>query len=195
MIKLTDNVFEILLILLRNRPLNLNDIARQTMLSVMGVSKIVKKLEKEKLVTITKIGKSHIVKINVIRDNIEIFSLSEKYKFEKFIKHHPELKGFLLMFKENIKAHFCLIFGSYASGEESTSSDLDLLIVSNVDDTKMINKLKALLNINLEPMFVKKKDFINELRKKHRLYLEIMNGKRILINGEYNFWETVYEIF
>jgi|SRR3989344_1669324 len=195
MIKLTDNVFEILLILLRNRPLNLNDIARQTMLSVMGVSKIVKKLEKEKLVTITKIGKSHIVKINVIRDNIEIFSLSEKYKFEKFIKHHPELKGFLLMLKENIKAHFCLIFGSYASGEESTSSDLDLLIVSNVDDTKMINKLKALLNINLEPMFVKKKDFINELRKKHRLYLEIMNGKRILINGEYNFWETVYEIF
>lgn len=194
MINLNSTMFEILGILFSNKPMNLHDIAREAKLSVMGVSKIIKELEAGKLVTITKIGRSHLVRLNLIKNNIEVFSLAEKYRFERFISKHIKLKPFLVIAKEQVNADFILIFGSYASGEESAGSDLDMLIISDKEDIKAVNSIKALLDVELSPVFVTKKDFITELRKKHRLYTEILNGKRVLVNGEYNFWNIIVEL-
>ena len=191
MINLNSTIFEILGVLFSNNHVNLHDIAREARLSVMGVSKIIKELEAGKIVTITKIGRSHMVRINPVKNNIEVFSLAEKYRFERFIRKHVKLKPFLLMAKEQVDADFVLIFGSYASGEESAGSDLDVLIVSDKEDIKAVNSIKPLLDVELSPVFVTKKNFITELRKKHRLYTEILNGKKVLVNGEYNFWNMV----
>ena len=125
---------------------------------------------------------------------LEIFILAEKFKLGKFIQEHNELKGFLLTLKDTLNSDFSLIFGSYASGEETKNSDLDLLIVSSNDDVINLNKAKSLLSIEVNPIFIRKKDFLSELKRGHRLYKDIVNGKRIIVNGEYNFWNILLSL-
>ncbi len=191
MINLTKNMCEVLLVLFRRKPVNYHDLSRSTGLSVMGVSKIVKKLEEKNLVSVRSIGRSRVVYLFVVKDSLELFSMVEHYYFEKFLKKHSAFEGFLRSLKEKIKADFCLIFGSYASGEESTSSDLDILIVSSKDTMEEFNTVKALLPIEVTPLFITKKDFIEGLGKNKRLYTEIYYGKRVLVVGAYQFWESV----
>lgn len=194
MIKTTNNLFKVMGVLFSNKNLTYHDISRSTKLSVMGVSKIIDKLTEEGIVNVEKIGRSKIPKLILNRNNLEIFVLAERSKFNNFVNKHKELKGFLFTLKDNLDSDFSLIFGSYASGEESTKSDLDLLVVSNKDNIKILNKAKSLLNIEVNPIFIKKKDFRSEFKKGHRLYNDIVNGKRILINGEYNFWDLVLSL-
>lgn len=174
---------------------NLHSLAALTGLSVMGISKIVHRLEKRQIVTITKIGKSYLVRLNISPQNLLFFSLAEQYKLEYFLQKHSSLKGFILQLKEKLrdKVDFAMVFGSYASGEESTKSDLDILIVSSEkkEVVKHIKTLSVILNINLSPFIVTKKEFLSQAKKKHRLYQEIINGKRIIIVGEYEYWKLV----
>lgn len=194
MIRTTNNLFKVMEVLFSNKNLTYHGISKKTKLSVMGVSKIISKLAVEGIVNVEKMGKSKIPKLILDKRNLEIFILAEKFKFNEFVNQHKGLKGFLLTLKENIDSDFSLVFGSYASGEESINSDLDLLIVSNKDDIKNLNRAKSLVNIEVNPIFIKRKDFIDEFRKGHRLYKEIINGKRIIVNGEYNFWNLLLSL-
>lgn len=194
MIRTTNNLFKVMEVLFSNKNLTYHDISKKTKLSVMGISKIISKLAIEGIVNVEKMGKSKIPKLILDKRNLEIFVLAEKFKFNEFVNQHKELKGFLLTLKENMDSDFSLVFGSYASGEESINSDLDLLIVSSKDNIKNLNSAKSLLNIEVNPIFVKKKEFINEFKGKHRLYADIINGKRIIINGEYDFWNLLLSL-
>jgi predicted nucleotidyltransferase len=194
MIRTTNNLFNVISVLFSNKNLTYHEISRRTKLSVMGVSKIINKLTESGIVNVERIGKSKIPKLILDKKNLEIFVLAERFRFNEFADNHKGLKGFLLTLKDNFDSDFSLVFGSYASGEESTKSDLDLLIVSNKDNVNVLNKAKSLISIEINPMFIKKKDFIAEFKKRHRLYNEIVNGKRILINGEYAFWELVVSL-
>lgn len=174
---------------------NLHSLASSTGLSVMGISKIIRQLEKKQIVTITKIGKSYLIRPNQSPKNILFFSLAERHKFQEFLQKHSALKGFLTQLREKLaeKAEFALIFGSYASGEEGTNSDLDLLVVSSKkkEIAKAIKTLSVILEVDLSPIIVSPEEFISQSRKKHRLYQEIINGKRVIIAGEYEFWKRV----
>ncbi len=172
---------------------NLHTLAAKAELSVMGISKIIKRLAQQKLVTITLFGKSHLVKLRKSSDNVIILSLTEQYRRAVFIEKHQWLGPVVDFLRENFAspADFSLIFGSYASGEESTASDLDILIVSSSkkEVLKVIKTASVLLKIELSPVIVPAEEFIQKVRQKHRLYREIMEGKRIIISGEYEFWQ------
>ena len=192
MIKLTRNMYEILTLLFSKKNLNLNEIARMTGTSVMGVSKIVAKFRNANIIDIMKIGKAHAVNLKLIDDNLEIFSLAEKFNTQKFCETHSELSQFIKILREKTIADSILIFGSYASGEESTNSDIDLLIINPKRNAiKIINQTSVLINIETNPILVSENEFIIQAKKRHRLYTEILNGKRIIIKGEYNFWKIV----
>jgi hypothetical protein len=68
---------------------------------------------------------------------------------------------------------------------------LTVLIVSSYkkEVLKILKTLIVLLNKELSPIIVTKKEFWKQFSQKHRLYQEIVNGKRILVSGEYNFWQ------
>lgn len=196
---LSVNSLKVLSILLSSlREQNLHTLAIAANLSVMGVSKIIKQLQQKNIVTITTFGKSHLIKIDRSLTNILTFALAEQHKYNLFLKKHPSLQGFLIQLRENTinRAEFSLIFGSYASGEESTKSDLDLLVVSSQkpEVLKIIKKLSILLNLELSPIVITKEEFIQKVRQKHRLYKEVVEGKRVLVSGEYEYWKLVMSI-
>lgn len=204
MITLTENVLKVLVGLFGGSAdyANFSSIAKATGLSVMGVLKIAKKLELSGLVKIAKIGKSSVVRLNAAQENIEVFSIAEKYRFEKFMETHPELKAFLLLAREKVKADSMLVFGSYASDEAGEESDLDLLLVNPRPDAgKTIGELSSSLlpaaaGKQVAPVYVSRRDFIKQLSAGHnRLYREIAQGnKRVLIKGESYFWKMLLEV-
>ncbi|MBI4980263.1 nucleotidyltransferase domain-containing protein [Candidatus Woesearchaeota archaeon] len=174
---------------------NVHGLAARANLSAMGVSKVVRQLRERGLVTIRVLGRSYLIKLNKSSQNILPFCLAEQYRFHDFIKTHLPLKGFLISIRNKLedKATFSLIFGSYASGEESASSDLDLLIVTShkKEALNIIKTAKVLVDIELSPIIVTLDEFITKLKEKHRLYTEIINGKRVILTGEYDFWRIV----
>ena len=184
MIKTTKAVFEVLLVLFAEKEANLSTIAKRTELSVMGVSKIVKRLEENKLVGVTRMGRNSVVRLNKAGENGEVFALAERYRFEKFIESHGRLRGFLVGLRERVRERggFVLLFGSYAAGEESPQSDLDVLIVSpDGEIASIIKNLAVVVDSRIAPVTIRTKDFMEQYRKNHRLYREIADGKRILI--------------
>lgn len=196
MITLTENTLKVISRLFENRSKNLSNLAKETGMSVMGVLKIAKKLEKNGIVSITKIGRSSVVQIKPLRENLDVFALAEKYRFEKFADEYPHIKALLLLMKEKIKAGSIVIFGSYASGEAVEASDLDMLFVDPARGTgELMSELSVLVDNakKLAPVYVTKADFIKQLNSKHRLYSEIAHGKRIIVKGGYRFWEMLIE--
>lgn len=196
---LSPNSLKVLSVLISSaKEHHLHSLASLTRLSVMGISKIIKQLEKKQVVAVTKIGRTHLIKLNKTFDNLLFFCLAEQYKFREFLKKHQSLKGFLLQLREKLqdKSDFSLIFGSYASGEQSTKSDLDILIVSShkKEISKILKTVSILLDTELSPVIITQKEFVEQTRKKHRLYQEILQGKRILISGEYDFWRLFLEL-
>lgn len=196
MITLTENTLKVLSRLFENRSKNFSNLAKETGMSVMGVLKIAKNLEKNGIVSIAKIGKSSVVQIKPDRENIGVFALAEKYRFEKFIDEYPHLKTLLLLMKEKITAGSIVIFGSYASGEAVEESDIDLLFIDPARGTnELMGELSVLIDTakKLAPIYVTKADFIKQFNSKHRLYSEMARGKRIIVKGEYRFWEMLLE--
>lgn len=196
---LSDNSLKISSILLSSpHEQNLHTLAAAANLSVMGVSKIVKQLKQKNIVTITSFGKSHLIKINKSLANLLTFALAEQHKYNIFFKEHSFLQGFMIQLREKLinQSEFSLVFGSYASGEESTKSDLDFLIVSShkTEVLKILKTVSVLLRIELSPVVITAEEFVQKIRQKHRLYREIADGKHILISGEYEYWKLVMSI-
>ncbi len=196
---LSANSLNVLSILLSSpREQNLHTLAEAAGLSVMGVSKIIKQLQQKNIVTITPFGKSYLIKTNKSLTNLLTFALAEQHKYNLFLKNHPFLQGFCTQLRENSinQAEFSLIFGSYASAEESTRSDLDLLIVSShkAEILKLLKTVSVLLRIELSPVVITAEEFVQKIRQKHRLYREIVEGKQVLISGEYEYWKLILSI-
>lgn len=65
------------------------------------------------------------------------FSLVELARSGRFYEKHSSLKGPLSQFAESIPVSIVLIFGSFARGGETKSSDIDLLLLSERVDKKL----------------------------------------------------------
>lgn len=82
---------------------------------------------------------------------------------------------------------YAVIYGSFASGEESESSDVDLLIVGNADEEKVLNAISMVekrIGREINYILWSEKEFIKRVRSKHHLLKDIMNKPLIMLIGE-----------
>jgi predicted nucleotidyltransferase len=87
----------------------------------------------------------------------------------------------------NIK--FAFIYGSYAKAKESLLSDIDLVIIGNPDEDRLIKELDKLegkfqreINYKLYTL----KEFKKEIEEKEPFILEILRDKKIMLIGSEN---------
>ena len=82
---------------------------------------------------------------------------------------------------------FALVYGSFASGEESESSDVDLLIVGNLSEEKILDVTSLVeKEVGREVNYIlwSKEEFIRRVESKHHLLREIVNKPIIMLVGE-----------
>lgn len=88
---------------------------------------------------------------------------------------------------ENINADFILIFGSYARGDSSSESDIDLLVIGNIKSFDLHNKIKPIenkINREINPVVWT----VENLRKEKNsgFVRDIFKKGIIMIKGEEN---------
>jgi predicted nucleotidyltransferase len=93
--------------------------------------------------------------------------------------------------------HYALIYGSIASGEESASSDIDLLIVGETNEETILSIVSLLeKEIGREVNYIlwSKDEFMQRVKSKHNLLIDIAAKPIMMLMGdEDEFRRTVKE--
>lgn len=129
--------------------------------------------------------------ISARRGNQKYFSLNKKYplykEFKSIIFKTIGVEGSLREIIENTEGIlFSFIYGSFAQNKENSKSDIDLLIVGNPDEDRLIQRIEHLekrlqreINYNVYP----KKEFKERIRKNDLFILNILKRPKIILRG------------
>lgn len=82
---------------------------------------------------------------------------------------------------------YALIFGSFASGEETERSDVDLLVVGNIAEEevlKTISEVEKHVEREINYILWNEKEFLKRVRSKHHLLTEIVRRPFIMLVGD-----------
>ena len=166
----TKNNINVIRFLVRHKDweFNISELSKDTKINKGALSRIIKKLEKENVIRLNRKGRILLFKIN--KDNLfiknVIIPLFEKE--EAFFKEY--LKNKLTKLKEKDVLSI-ILYGSYASGEATLTSDIDLMVVVKNKTNSLINKSNKLKNELLEKDILLRIDIISlkEFKKLYKL--------------------------
>ena len=167
---------------------NINQIAKYLKISVGSSFKILKDLEKNKIVTSQTIGNA--VNHNLNLDNPETVKLCELLILEE----KRQLSGYAKLYSESLqefeKAELIILFGSIFKKKEF--NDVDVLFVAN--KSKEVNdfclELSKIRTKPVVPLILKKQDLIKELKNGKEAILSLIK-EGIILKGESVFVELI----
>ncbi len=169
--------------------LTASDIARKTNIPRRTVSRILTKLIKENLIRYVIEGKNKKYYLDLKDEKIKLLiNLIENYKSLKF---SLEEKKIFFMLEDIIKLRGVILFGSYAKGNATVESDIDILVIGN--ESKKIREIarKQIRQVNLH--FSTLKEFEKLLKNKNILAIEII--KNHIVFGDSYFIELCWRFY
>lgn len=173
--------FEILKLLLFNKDkeFHLREISKITKLASSVVFHELQNLKSLNLITYEK------------KANLAICSINENNPIIQDLKNifiKTDLVGELITQKLKEKVKFCLIYGSFAKGTETSRSDVDLLIISEMGEEDLLNIITSLekeTNREINYILWNEKTFIKKAKDNH-LLKTINSDKIIMLIGKEN---------
>ncbi|QLH09480.1 nucleotidyltransferase domain-containing protein [Candidatus Nitrosotenuis sp. DW1] len=88
---------------------------------------------------------------------------------------------------DKAKIQYALIYGSFAKGVETTKSDIDLLVIGDIDEDdllKSVSKAEGKVGREISYVLWTPKEFAQKARQKIPLLLEILKTDVVMIIGE-----------
>lgn len=176
---------------------------RATVLSKLilsGRSFYIRELEKELNMNFSSIYKelALLKELGLVTDErrgkIRLFTMNKSSPI------YPEVRGLILkttgigdVIRDALKGSgemkYALVFGSFARGEEKERSDIDLLLIGNIYEEKLITKIKEAENkISREINYIiwSEKEFNKRINERLGLLIEIEKKPVIMILGDEN---------
>ena len=144
-----DNTIKVIMALLDDgcKKPSIKQLSHDLNMNYSNVYTIVKKLQKSNLVSLEKIGGAYVCRLLKKVDPL-IFH-AEYLRCKDLLNKNKNLQV-LNMKLNSLKFPFtALIFGSYAKGKKSKTSDLDLMIISEIAREKEFEKLVNLLPLDI----------------------------------------------
>ncbi len=138
------------------------------------------------------IGKSIVIslkKTEIVKNYLIVASYEET---SEFLAKNPLFKK---ISEDLPKGDYSLIlFGSYAEGKQTKSSDIDLLII-NKNGSKIINfsKYETLFKIDINPILVSLIEFETMLKDKEENVGKQVLKKHIILYNQELFWNEVFK--
>jgi len=123
--------------------------------------------------------------------NARFFQVNKKYPIYKELKSivfkTVGVQGSLRDVLEKVgNVRFAFIYGSYAKAKETSFSDVDLVVIGNADEDKLIKELDGLedkLQREINYKLYTFKKFMKEIEEKEPFLLEIVRDKKIMLIG------------
>jgi len=164
----------------RNQEFYLRELARLTEENLNSMRVELRNLAKAGVITVDRRGNQTLYRVN------------------KTCAVHEELRRLILKtagIGDTIRAslmsmggvRYALVFGSFASGEEVAESDVDLLIVGDVNEEQLIKNIGTLekqLSRDINYILWNNKEFDRRIRQKHHLMQDITEKTLIMVIGD-----------
>jgi predicted nucleotidyltransferase/DNA-binding HxlR family transcriptional regulator len=177
-----------LLFMNSTREFHANEIARRVEIAPSTVTKEMPQLQNIGLISRRAQGPLVFYKIN---NKSTIFDEMKRIFLKFEMLDQVLAKGFS---DKDIK--YALIYGSFAKGEESESSDIDLLVIGGIDEDSMIKSVSRAERMSgREINFVlwNDKDFAERVRKNIPLIKEIARTPILMIVGDKDEFKRIIE--
>ncbi len=188
------NTAKIIQFLLRNGDefgYNINQIAKLNTISIGSAFKILKELEKDKIIMKKKISNASHYKLNF--DNPETTKLCELL----LLAEKRNMKGYAKMYADEIikfkDAEMIIIFGSVLKGKEF--NDVDVLFITN-QTKKVTNFCLEISKVRTKPvvpLIMKREDLIKAMKQRKEAILGMMK-EGIVLSGESLFVEVIKNV-
>ncbi len=188
---LSDGERKIYELLYKNKEgLHLREICRLANLTLPNVAKHIKKGEKNKIIISKKRGNLKICNLNF--KNQKLYPLLQEVELYRLYKLPSDIKHAIDSFLEDLKEKplIALIFGSYASKKYTSRSDLDILLIFQRVDNKMIkdvensaNTIKGRTLANIQPISLHYKEFEEKILNRENEFMKDIRENVIVLSG------------
>jgi predicted nucleotidyltransferase len=172
----------ILKILLFNpgKEFHLRELSREISITPIYVKKELDNLRELNLVFSSKKGNLNIYQIN---KNSPLFS-----ELKSIFLKTEFLAEIIKESVKKLKVDFAFIYGSFAKGVESEESDIDLFVVGNIEEDKLVGVIQSIeKKVKREINYILwSKDLFVKRAKKHHLLNEIAKNPIIMLIGKEN---------
>jgi len=161
----------------------LRQIVRMTNAGQGAVQRELAKLTSSGLITRKIMGKQIYFQAN---PNCPVFDEIRKLII-KTVGYSDILKAALAPFEDRIRVAF--IYGSVARGEEKKSSDVDVLIIGDVDFSDIISAFQAsqkMLGREINPTVYPIAEFNIKIRKGHHFLTQVIDKPKVFLVGDEN---------
>ncbi len=188
--RLTEKRLIIMQFIYENKNTYITEIAKKLKMHPFSVKKITDVLIKNKIAGTEKRGKTIMLRLS---DDYDVLYQVESYK-GKDLKLVKTIKD---VFSRNKNIIVCILFGSYARNSQTKDSDMDLLFIVNstAEKKEIIKKcteFSVLIGVEVSPVIMSRKSFLEALYKKEKIVTGIMNpSQRIIVFGIENFLRTI----
>lgn len=134
------------------------------------------------------------VVISERRANARYFKANKDYPLYEEVKNIVfKTVGIVGSIKDVLKkiedVDYAFIYGSYAKAKENYLSDIDLVVIGDCDEDKLIkdfDRLEELLKREINYKFYLLEDFKKNIKQKEPFLLNILHDKKIMLIGDEN---------
>jgi len=172
-------------------PQSILSLSGSTVIDYKNTYNLVNELQASGAIVRNIFGKTKSIMLN-LSPNQEIFSVEEK-RTEEFLSKSPKLNVIKIYIEEiNYPFMIVLIFGSFAKGKNTSSSDIDLCIISdNKNKIKELREMLNLLSLKLEIQEFTTKEFISMIEKRQRNLGHEIVKNNIILYGIENYYNLI----
>ncbi|MBI2176551.1 nucleotidyltransferase domain-containing protein [Candidatus Woesearchaeota archaeon] len=183
--------------------LSIRELAKRLKATYSFVYAAVDKMTKEGIIGIAVKGRAKMCSLNLRNDKaralLAIHAINRK---EEFLKKNKLIGELLSEFVNRVAGedvYSIVLFGSYAKGSASATSDVDLLVVGASKmqlDSKVAaeaNSLEARYGKEVNAVVVDKTMFLKSLRSEGVTAVKEVLADHIILSGFERFWELVRE--
>ena len=132
--------------------------------------------------------------ISAKRGNLTYFCLNKSYplfdELKSIVFKTIGIRGLLKETLEQIRGiEIAFIYGSFAKNEENAKSDIDLFIVGEIEERKLVTevgKVEKTLKREINYSLYTKDDIKKKKKEMDSFMLEVINGPKIFLMGSEN---------
>ena len=182
MVRTTKNEEHIISFLTRNftEKYSINQLAKKVHMTPKGAHKALKKIESETVIMPETVGNAIIYHLNFGSDFAKTKAQISLFEQSSSIYARVQSKDF-----ERLRSHAtaAILFGSIVQKEEQ-ARDIDILFIVEENKYKELKKeivlLQKLKTKHIHSIFQTSKDFVNNLKKRDEVILDILRTGNIL---------------
>lgn len=143
------------------------------------------------LIIKNKVGKATTIQINLENPIVKHYLIiASEQKAKDLAENHPLFKKIRTEVPKN--DYSLILFGSYATGKQTKTSDIDLLIINKKGEKKpSFSKYETIFKVTINPIYVTEKEFkIMLMESGENIGKQALKDHIILYNPEL-FWNLV----